>query len=143
MAKIYALMDGQLVLYVGSTNDMQERLYNHRSINNDTTSRHIPKDCDWEMILLEECEDSDKIRRERHYIETLNPLYNLQIPGRSRAEYAKTEKAKKYQAEYAKSDRGKELNREAIKRYRSQEHVKEAMRVRQRLWREKKATSTS
>ena len=78
MAKIYALMSGQLVLYIGSTiRTLKKRENGHRCKKwNTTGSRHIPFDCEWNIVLLEECLKSEMRVREQHYYDTLKPLYN-------------------------------------------------------------------
>ena len=79
-AKIYALMSGQLALYVGSTiRSLTAREINHRSVSNTTASRHIPKDLDWEMILLDSIENytlNEIAEKEQDWLDKLKPLYN-------------------------------------------------------------------
>ena len=81
MAKVYGLYCEALCLYVGSTIDtLNNRAINHRSKSNTTGSRYIPKDCEWRIVLLEEC-DADTMReRERYYYDILKPFYNNQSP---------------------------------------------------------------
>jgi hypothetical protein len=110
MVKIYALMSGEEVLYVGKTvQTLRERARGHRKPDNKCCSKNIPQHVQWEIQLIEECEDEDAAVRERHYIETLIPPYNTQIPGRKRAEYYK---------EYMKSEEHKEAARAKARRYR-------------------------
>ena len=78
MLRIYALMYGQLVLYVGRTlQTLQERNRAHTAANNYTHSRYIPEHCrPWEIKLLEDCDDGFAVVREQYYYDTLTPLYN-------------------------------------------------------------------
>lgn len=90
VVKIYALMDGITCLYVGKTKHERKRELTHRNDkHNNCYSRYIPKDIQWTMELIEECEDNIAKDRERYYIEYLQPLYNKVIPGRSRKESLK------------------------------------------------------
>ena len=73
---IYALMSGQLVLYVGKTADPKEREYMHRSKHNTSGSRHIPPYTDWNMKLLEKCSTELSKLREQYWMDQLKPLYN-------------------------------------------------------------------
>ena len=74
---IYALMSGQLVLYVGRTVNPKQREYRHRSKGNHTSgSRHIPLYTDWNMKLLEECSTELSKLREQYWMDELKPLYN-------------------------------------------------------------------
>jgi len=110
MVKIYALVSGEEVLYVGKTVQvLRERARGHRKPDNKCGSKNIPPDVLWEIQLLEECQGEDAVARERHYVETLIPPYNTQIPGRTHAEYLK---------EYMKSEEHKEAGRAKARRYR-------------------------
>jgi len=82
MAKIYAIVSEQLVLYVGKTvQSLTSREYRHRNKSrNSTGSRDIPDWIDWEIKLLEECADELCREREQHYYDTLKPLYNIVKP---------------------------------------------------------------
>jgi len=87
MARIYALMAEQLVLYVGQTKrDLRKRELEHRHWSNATTSRYIPDYIDWTIHLLEECDDIYSTQRERYYYDTLKPLYNRYRPGQPQIE---------------------------------------------------------
>jgi len=91
MTHIYALVSGQLVLYVGQTKQsLQKRECEHkRSKNNNACSKYIPDYIDWQIKQLEECVDTIAIERERYWYETLKPFYNKQCPGRSHKDYKK------------------------------------------------------
>lgn len=88
-AKIYALMSGQLILYIGSTvRNLCDREKGHKT-NPTASIRDIPKDIEWTIKLLEVCKISDRYIREGYYYRLLNPLYNKQEPGLSRKESIK------------------------------------------------------
>jgi len=104
MTKIYALVSGQLILYVGKTNiKLKKRESNHRAKSNDCYSKYIPDYTDWVIILLEECFDENAIEREQYYYDTLNPLYNHRRPGQT---------AREYQFKYKRTEEYKERQRE-------------------------------
>ena len=87
MVKIYALVSGQLILYVGKTTRLlTKREYGHRCKNNDTGSKYIPEYIDWTIKLLEEVPDDQGIIKEQYYYDTLKPLYNRCRPGQSQKE---------------------------------------------------------
>ena len=83
--------------YVGSTTNFIQRKYEHKSsLTNPTSDRYNSKLGqqihnngnwkNWDMILVEEvpCTNSFQLHaRERHYIETLKPTLNTQLPTRS------------------------------------------------------------
>lgn len=91
MKFIYALVSGQLILYVGQTNNMVNRERQHRHKQPTCTSKNIPDYIDWEMKLLEQCDDNNATMRERYFYDTLKPLYNKCIPGRTNREIEATE----------------------------------------------------
>ena len=112
MASVYALMDEGLVLYVGSTIQiLKERKWVHRSKGNDCSSRHIPKDCEWVMTLLESCSVEEMIMREQYYYDTLKPLYNERRPGQTWKEYKQSDAYKEYVRLYEQTDARKESKR--------------------------------
>lgn len=111
MVRIYALKNGEEVLYVGKTGGTLDwRSACHRSSSNSAGSKHIPSGVKWEIALLEECEEGIATARERHYVETLKPPYNKRIPGRTRVE---TQKA------YRQSDAGKAAKKRCKERKRA------------------------
>ena len=84
MIKIYALISGELILYVGKTTNLKRRERFHRSrYLNSTGSKNIPEDTEWTMKLLETVSDEIGYLRERYYFDTLMPLYNINKPGNS------------------------------------------------------------
>ena len=108
MIKIYALMEDQLVLYVGkTTTDLKERERSHRSKSNATQSRYIPKHCKWEIVEIGEYPDDEGTLWEQFWYDTLDPLYNIQRPGQTTAEYEQSEKRKKLNAEYQQTEKYK------------------------------------
>lgn len=95
MVKIYALMSGNLVLYIGKTvQSLIRREASHRSLSNTTASRYIPTDCEWEMVHIDDVSDDEDIIWEQYYYDTLNPLYNYHRPGQTKKEWLSTEHAK-------------------------------------------------
>ena len=125
---IYALMSGQLVLYVGKAVDPRNREYQHRSKHNTTASRHIPSYTEWNMKLLEECPIDVSRLREQYWMDELKPLYNeLNAVARQ----SKNERVKEYQAS------------DAFKNKKNTEEYKARRRETQRKYRaEKKAEKT-
>jgi len=87
--KIYALMDGITCLYVGKTKHWKHRERSHKNKYGNCSSKYIPKDIQWTMELIEECEDNIAKEKERLYIELFNPLYNYQLPGQTNYEAKK------------------------------------------------------
>jgi len=84
---IYALTSGALILYVGKTANLTKRRREHRCKKNHTSTAKIPDYIDWDIVELETCADADSPSRERHWYETLKPLYNERCPNRSKKEY--------------------------------------------------------
>ena len=128
MTMIYALVWGQLVLYVGQTiQTLRKREREHRSKGNRASSKYIPDDIDWEIKLLEECEDDIATMREQYYYDTLKPFYNNNRPGQTKKEYRQTEAYKEIQRKYRQTEAGKESQRkceqtEARKKYQRERH---------------------
>jgi len=87
MVFIYALMSGQLVLYIGQTKDMKTRELYHRSKHNKCSSCDIPTYIDWQIKRIEECEADQRFIREQYWYDTLKPLYNKIRPAQTRKEY--------------------------------------------------------
>ena len=130
MVLIYALVSGEEVLYVGQTiQTLKRRASEHRSAGNQTGSRNIPPDVQWEIKLLEECEENATVR-ERHYVETFNPPYNKIIPGRTPAEYRQTDVAKAIQRAYGQT----EARKAYLRAYRQTEAAKALHRERKRKY---------
>jgi hypothetical protein len=78
---IYALVSGELILYVGKSKHLKLREEYHRSKRyNDCGSRDIPDCIDWEMKKLEKVTEDIANIRERYYYDTLKPLYNINKP---------------------------------------------------------------
>ena len=124
-------MWGQLVLYVGQTiRTLKQRESLHRSIGNTSHSRYIPKDIDWEIVLLEECADDIATAQEQYYYDTLKPFYNNNRPGQTQKEFQKkykqTEAGKEAQRKYRQTEAGKESKREWQRRYRAKKKARES-----------------
>lgn len=129
MTHIYALVSGQLILYVGKTNrTLKQREYGHRRSNNLCGSKYIPEYIDWTIKLLETVTDDQAVTKEQYYYDTLKPLYNCQRPGQTRKDRQNTTKYKEKGKLWKKTDNGKE----AVKKYVRLEKTKERVR----LWRQ-------
>ena len=121
--RIYALMWGDLILYVGQTNaSLKQREASHRTPSNTTCSKYIPDYMDWEIILVDQIPDDEATKWEQYYYDELMPLYNRARPGQTKEEWNKTNEyasqkawAKKtgyaYVKEYHKSEKAKEYMR--------------------------------
>lgn len=85
--RIYALMWGALVLYVGKTkHPLGWRAMQHRGQHNRTYAKYIPGYMNWEIKLLEECPDEQGKAQERFWYDTLMPLYNHVRPSITKEE---------------------------------------------------------
>jgi len=96
MPIVYALMEGQLVLYIGSTTQiLKDRANQHRTKNNESASRYIPEHSKWVITILEDCTIERRLEREQYWIDILNPLYNMKdaIPKKT-----PLQRVKEYQA---------------------------------------------
>jgi len=102
VVKIYALISGQLILYVGQTKNPERREQYHHRNSNKCASRYIPKWCDWKLVILEEVPDDNALIKEQYYYDTLNPLYNRKRPGQTQREYRLTEKGQQQIKDYNK-----------------------------------------
>jgi predicted GIY-YIG superfamily endonuclease len=102
MTHIYALVSGQLVLYVGKTNDVNRREGEHRSKNEKTHSKYIPDYIDWTLRVLQTVPKDKEIVKEQYYYDTLKPLYNNRRPGQTKKEISK---------KYNQTEAGKEAQR--------------------------------
>lgn len=125
MVYIYALVSGQLILYIGKTNkNIKQREIQHRYNGNRCSSQNIPEYIDWEIKLLEEVPEDQGVTKEQYYYDILKPLYNKCRPGQTRAEYRQIDAHKEAQRKYEQSD----AHKEAKCRYRQSEAGKEAQR---------------
>ena len=121
--KIYALVSGQLVLYVGKTTmELCKRENSHRCRSNTACSKNIPDQIEWEIVLIDDVEDDESVMWEQLYYDELMPLYNTYRPGQTLIEY---NQAKGYAAQKAyqkrtggasakawqKTEKGKEYSR--------------------------------
>ena len=112
--RIYALVSDEEVLYVGKTVGLlSSRKSKHKCATaNKTGSKNIPKDIAWDIELLEEVPDEQAEEYERHYIELLEPSYNIYMPGRRViTEDEENAKTKARQQRYARSEKGKECQK--------------------------------
>lgn len=107
MVSIYALMSGQLVLYVGKSKRVKKREWEHRYKNGYCCSKQIPAYTDWVFKVLEETTEALGIEREQYFYDTLKPLYNHQRPGQTKKEYQQSENWKVSQKAYKQSEAGK------------------------------------
>jgi predicted GIY-YIG superfamily endonuclease len=73
---IYALYHENECLYVGSTFYYETRIDAHLSGNGSPGSRNIPPGISWEPIVLDECDEEDRLAVEGEYIRNLEPKYN-------------------------------------------------------------------
>jgi len=129
--KIYALVSGDLILYVGKTNaSLKQRAASHRCPSNTACSKYIPEYIHWEIILIDEIPDDEATQWERYYYDELMPLYNKNIPGRTALEWHKDKgyaSNKAYQKAtgyahsraWAKTEKGKAYYKEWQKKYRA------------------------
>ena len=138
--RIYALVSDEEVLYVGkTTRSLNKRAIEHKCDKTNTTgSKFIPKDIVWDIKLLEEVLDKQGTEYERFYVEYLEPKYNKQIPGRTKAEsykaycaieknkakiitnrlaYRSSEHGKEVEKEYFNSERHRQIRKAKDKRY--------------------------
>ena len=141
---IYGLYSGQLVLYIGKTmQSLKARESNHRTIANRASSRHIPPYIDWEIRLIEECQDAQGTLREQYWFDTLKPLYNRCRPGQTDQEYQQTEAGKESVRRYQQTEAFKESQRrydqsEARKEYKRRYQQSEARKESKRRYYQKK-----
>jgi len=126
MVGIYELVSGQLCLYVGQTvQTLKERGSKHRVKSNDTHSRYIPDYIDWEIKLIEECDEAVATAREQYWYDTKKPLYNYQRPGQTPKLYRQTEAGKMAARRYCQTEAGKMARREATRRFRLKKKAQE------------------
>lgn len=79
---VYALMTDDVVWYVGRTDCPTWRASKHRSLNkyNKCGSKYISKEYQWKMVILQKCKDSEGLKLEQYYYDSLNPFYNCRRP---------------------------------------------------------------
>jgi hypothetical protein len=122
--KIYALVSGQLVLYVGKTTmELCKRESSHRCRSNTACSKNIPEHIDWEIVLIDDVEEDESVMWEQLYYDELMPLYNTYRPGQTLIEY---NQAKGYAAQKAYQKRTGGAHAKA---YRKTENGKEYARA--------------
>jgi hypothetical protein len=135
MPHIYALVSGQLILYVGKTNQtLKQRENKHRS-GDSSHSRYIPEYINWTMKLLETVTDDQAIPREQYYYDILKPLYNNKRPGQTDKEYRDSEACNNSLQKYRQS--------ETYKRYRQSDAYKQSKKESLKKYRLKKKSETS
>jgi predicted GIY-YIG superfamily endonuclease len=111
MPFIYCLASEDEVLYVGRTTNLKIRECDHRKPSNRTSSRFIPEGTKWDMICLEEVAEEDASHAEVFYYHFLEPKYNKSVPGRTKAEYQRSEYMKEYRKKYKQTEAYKESRR--------------------------------
>lgn len=132
---IYKLVnDVDEKIYIGSTfNGLRKRKCQHKSnakTKNTPVYLHL-NNVGWEnvkIILIEEFRCANKIellRRERYWIDLLNPELNRQLPTRSRSEWHKGEKRCQYLLDnHEKRQNNSRVwhqnNKERVSKYRSE-----------------------
>jgi zona occludens toxin (predicted ATPase) len=117
--KIYALVSEDTVWYVGKTSQtLRQRKFGHTCKANRSSSKNIPAGVKWDIILLEETDDSISTDTERFYVDFLNPVCNLKIPGRTEEEYKNTVHYKDIVKTYRKTSRYREFANERNRKYR-------------------------
>ena len=116
MVKIYALVSGQLILYVGKTiQPLNDRKIKHKYKKTNTSgSKHIPDYIDWTITLLEEVPDEQGAIKEQYYIDTLKPFYNQRNVIFDKKEHNKL---------YHSLEGYKEYNRERVRLYRAKDII--------------------
>jgi hypothetical protein len=87
MPVVYCLHTLGLIWYVGSTKCIRKRKSDHLcGRTEEERNDWIPDMYDIEFKILEEITSDNLRQRERFYIETLKPLYNLRVPARTLGE---------------------------------------------------------
>ena len=129
--KIYALVWGNLILYVGQTNaSLKDRETCHRAPTSTAYSKYIPDYMDWEIVLVDNVPNDEATYWERYYYDELMPLYNINVPGRTTLEwhrdtgYASNKAYQKatgyaHSRAWAKTEKGKAYHREYQRKYRA------------------------
>ena len=87
MATIYGLFTDQFCWYVGSTTNLKIREQAHRRKESKGFGADlIASEYAWDCRKLEDCVVNIRWAREKHWCETLHPLLNQRVPGRSNRE---------------------------------------------------------
>ena len=97
MTLIYKIVDNTNGnIYVGSTNQpLCKRMTSHRKSDNRCSSREIIKNNDYDVNILEECNEENRDEREQYYIDTLSCVNKKKAFGqvnRQSEEYKKNKK---------------------------------------------------
>ena len=124
MVTIYALMSGQLVLYVGKTKKLTKREREHRCKKGNSCSKYIPDYTDWTMKVLEETTDALGTSREQYFYDTLKPLYNHCRPGQTRKETLKAYRQSDVAKAHTRTEEYKEYKKAYDKAYRQRTKLK-------------------
>lgn len=107
---IYKIVNDNTIVYIGSTSNLSNRIYNH--FNNNL---YLYKFCQENNIILEnlkiepidtykDIEKNELLKQEAFYIKKYNPPLNKNIPLRTLNEYRKeSEKYKEYHRQYYKT----------------------------------------
>lgn len=148
MTHIYALVSGQLILYVGKTlRTLKLREAQHKLKSNATHSKYIPEYIDWTIKLLETVPENQGTVKEQFYYDTLKPLYNRNRPGQTKKEvqkkYEQSEAYKKLRREKSKTYQQTEAYKQYIKEYRQSEVYKKSQREASRKYYLKKKSEAS
>jgi len=137
-------------VYVGSTSNIRNRKYQHKSYSNNPNHKHYTsKICqtirenggfeNWRMIVLEEMEEGTTLlqsrMREEYWRLELQANLNMRSCGTGltkeeynkdyHKEYKNTEKYKEYQKEYSHNEKCKETRKEYEKTEKCKEYRKE------------------
>ena len=129
---VYRIFYGDLS-YIGSTINLKERIWKHRSKYNGCSSKEIICYDDFEVEVLAEIYyvknhlDINLLNLEREYIEQYECVnkYRPILTEEERKEYEKSDKRKEYKKEYKKSDKYKEYQKEYEKSDKRKEYQKE------------------
>jgi hypothetical protein len=146
MVKIYGLFTDELCWYVGSTIDVKARERQHRSRRNRGRGADlIPLEYAWQFRVLEDCPLEARLQRERHWYDTLHPLYNQQVPGRTKKESDAAWHAANREQENERSRLWAAANREKVKEARRRYRVanRDKVNARYRLWYAKKRAAAA
>lgn len=132
--------------YVGSTcTSLAKRLYHHKKDAKTQTTRQVYQhlnEVGWgnvDIVLVEEypCENKmELLRRERHWVDELNPTLNKQVPTRTIQEYKKQNAVKikeqsreYYQQNIDKIKKNRQRNADKIKEQRHKHYQENAEKL--------------